>query len=173
MKTWQVIAYAIAFTLIAMYQARAEPSHDPTPVTQCDKLPYSATFKYFSISDTQTVCREMAKVLEGFTIGDLIDFQTSAYVFVHDGCSRDYESAAAEMVNIIRLRGLYNKRDRWQPTVDIAYRACYASHGLVTARDIAHELRDAGPELAKGLDDENFKTLLAMVVVERREGNTD
>ena len=61
----------IAIVLLAMMTTMAQTSvqertSDPTPVTQCNKLPLSAsTAVFFSISDTAAVCREMLKVLEG------------------------------------------------------------------------------------------------------------
>ena len=160
----------IVLIVLATVSARSEQAPDLTPVTQCNKLPYSASF-VFTISDTALVCREVLKVLEGVTVADLILFQKAAHALVvYYGYERDYGSVTAELVEIIRLRGLYNKRDRWEATVDIAVKAWGGTNGLVTPRDIARELRDAG-QWAKIWSDETVIDMIALLAVRRKEGN--
>jgi hypothetical protein len=127
-----------------------------TPITQCENLPPSTSIEVFSNLTTIAVCREVLGILEGVTIENLRDFEKAAVVFSAKGYRPgEYKRIAAELVDIIRLRGLYNKRDRWGSTIDIVWKAFAAFNGVVTPYDIDEILRASGP-MAKTLSDDGL-----------------
>jgi hypothetical protein len=149
---------------------------DATPVTQCEGLPPSVSIILMSWSDTEKVCREMIPVLEGVRRKDITNFEKAIAMlnghrqrladnFEYGGYEGDDAQVARELVEIIRLRGLYDKPDRWDATNDLILRSWAAFNGVVGPRDVIAFLRGAGPDAAKHLSDEG---LLAMIVVMKR-----
>jgi hypothetical protein len=53
-----------------------------------------------------------------------------------------------------RLRGLYDKPDRWDATIDIPWRAWEAFYGIITPADIVKILRASGSTMAHGMSDD-------------------
>jgi hypothetical protein len=84
---------------------------DLTEVGQCDALPPKASIMVFSWRDTTVVCREMIRVLEGVTISDVRSFEKAAAVLHFKGYEKEKLQIVKELVDIVRLRGFFNKRD--------------------------------------------------------------
>ena len=110
-------------------------------------------------------------MLEGVTVDDLRTFEKAAYLFSRYGYEAgDYAKITAELVDIIRLRGLYNQQSRWRPTIDVALKAYQAFSGIVTPRDIISLLRSSGP-MAKTLSDDGLTTTIIVLKRQRQQGN--
>jgi hypothetical protein len=162
----KMIVLVIAACLLSM-PVRAQP------VTQCDKLPPSASIQEFSSADTVPLCREVLRVLQGVTIEDLLSFEVFAVVFSHEGYKEGkFAQIVAELVDIIRLRGLYNQRTRWKPTGEIAWKAYQATNRLITPHDIVVLLKESG-SMAKTLSDNGLITLILLLDSGRRQGDYD
>jgi hypothetical protein len=152
-------------------QSNAQAVPDQTPITQCEELPSSASIEVFSRSETTAICREVLRILEGVTVDDLRSFEKAAYVLSAKGYEeRNYKQITAELVDIIRLRGLYDKRARWQPTIDLVFKSFVAFNGVVTPRDIEQFLGSAGP-MAKTLSDDGLLNMIILMKRERQQGN--
>ena len=152
-------ALILAGLLIATPVAAAENTLD------CDQLPQAALIEVMTRSDATPICREVMKVLDGPTIEDIRSFETAAYVFSRKGYEPDrYSNITAELVEIIRLRGYYREQDRarWHPTIDIVFKAYTTLHGAVSPKDIVNMLRAAGPEVSKGLTDDELINLIVV-----------
>src|SRR5215469_3252959 len=114
------------------------------PLARCDGIPQTALITVFGGKDATAVCNEMLKVLDQPTTDDLIYFEKVAYLFNQQGYSKDYATITAELVDVIRLRGLYDKQPRWKETVDLLYRTYVAFHGAVTPEVAVDFLEGAG-----------------------------
>jgi hypothetical protein len=57
-----------------MPAAGSPTDEDTTPVTQCDNLPVTASIEVFSNAQTDAVCKEMLRILEGVTVTDIRTF---------------------------------------------------------------------------------------------------
>jgi len=162
---------AFLLTVMPFAGCAAEAAPDKTPVTQCDSLPPSAAIEVFSRSDAIALCRQVLRVLEGVSVDDVRTFEKAAYLFSRYGYeSGDYSKIAAELVDIIRLRGLYDQQPRWRPTIDIALKVYEAFHGIVTPRDIISLLRSSGP-MAKTLSDDGLTAMIILLKERRQQGN--
>jgi hypothetical protein len=62
----------------------------------------------------------------------------------------------------VRLRGLYDKPERWYATLDLVLKTYQAFNGVVAPTDIIDFLRSSGP-MAKTLSDEGFTNMLAVL----------
>jgi hypothetical protein len=165
------VSTALLLLTIPFTANAAETTPDKTPVTQCDSLPPSAAIEVFSRSDAIPLCRQVLRVLEGTTIDDLRTFETAAYLFSAKGYeSGQYAQIAAELVDIIRLRGLYDQEPRWRPTIDLAWKSYQAFNGIITPRDIVSFLRSSGP-MAKTLSDDGLTTMIIVMKRQRQQGN--
>ena len=164
---------ATAFLLAAAPFAAhaAETAPDKTPVTQCDSLPPSAAIEVFSRSDAIPLCRQVLRVLEGVTVDDLRTFEKAAYLFSRYGYEAgDYARITGELVEIIRLRGLYDQQPRWLPTIELALKSYQAFNGIVTPRDIVLLLKSSGP-MAKTLSDDGLTTMIIVMKRQRQQGD--
>jgi hypothetical protein len=162
-----------AFLLAAIPFAAhaAETAPDKTPVTQCDTLPPSAAIEVFSRSDAIPLCRQVLRVLEGVTVDDLRTFEKAAYLFSAKGYeSGNYTQITAELVDIIRLRGLYDQEPRWKPTIELAWKSYQAFNGIITPRDIVSLLRSSGA-MAKTLSDDGLTMMIIVMKRQRQHGN--
>jgi hypothetical protein len=86
-----------------------------------------------------------------------------------EGYEGSYKQIAAELVEIVRLRGLYNKPDRWETTIETVWKAFKGLNGAVTPHSIIQFLTEAG-DAAREWDDEGFTEMLAMLAVWHKEG---
>jgi hypothetical protein len=74
-------------------------------------------------------------------------------------------------VEIIRLRGLYNKPDRWYDTNDLIVRSWVAFNGAVGPRQVISFLRAAGPDAAKGLSDDGPTNMIVLMKRQYQRGD--
>lgn len=123
-----------------------------------------------SWSETTKICREMARVLEGVRRKDITNFEKAIYVLQHQGYEADNSRVAKELVEIIRLRGLYDKPDRWYDTNDLIVRSWNAFKGAIGPRQVISFLRDAGPDAAKGLSDDGLSTMIVLMKIQHQRG---
>jgi hypothetical protein len=174
-------AIALTFTIISSASwADDEADRDATPVTKCESLPPSVSVVVMSWSDNAKICREMMRVLVGIRHKDITHFEKAVYVLHHQtsppisgitgGYQGSYEQITAELVEIIRLRGLYDQPDRWHSTNDLSIRAWNAFNGIIGPRDIVTFLRDAGPDAAKGLSDDGLTSMIALMKIRKQRG---
>jgi hypothetical protein len=145
--------------------ADTDADQDTTPVPQCEGLPPSVSITVMSWSETTKICREMARVLEGVRRKDITGFEKAVYVLQRQGYEVENTQIAKELVEIIRLRGLYDKPDRWYGTNDLIVRSWTAFNGAVRPPQVISFLRAAGPDAAKSLSDDG---LLKMIVAMKR-----
>jgi hypothetical protein len=164
-RKWILIGFALALSNVVAQAADADRDRDTTPVTKCEELPPSVSIEVMSPSDTTKICREMARVLEGIRHKDITSFEKAIYLLHRYDYEGDYPQITKELVEIIRLRGLYNKPDRWYDTNDLILRSWQAFNGVVGPRQVISFLRDAGP-MAKTLSDDG---LLKMIIFMKRQ----
>ena len=162
----------VGLLTISALQAEAQnSSEDMSSVSSCDSLPQSASIEVFGPSDTKLVCREMLRILEGVKINDLQSFEKAAYVLSVDGYEqKQYSQIVKELVDIVRLRGLYNKQARWFPTIDLVVRSYEAFNGVVTPKDVQDFLHSAGP-IAKTLSDDGLLKMIILIKYQRQHGD--
>jgi hypothetical protein len=151
---------------------RADPTadNDTTPVHMCGSTPAAAVLDNLSASDTKSICRAMG-LLDGVRVGDIRAFSKAFVVLSHEGCEGSAADITKQLVAIVRLRGFYDKPDRWYSTLDIVVRTYQAFNGVVSPSDVIALLAAAGAA-AKGLSDEGFKNML-IVLKERKQQGAD
>jgi hypothetical protein len=111
--------------------------------------------------------------LEGVTIEDLLYFEKLAFVFSHEGYKKDkFAQIVAELVDIIRLRGLYNQQTRWEPTIELVWKSYQASNRLTTPHDVIVLLKESG-QMAKTLSDDGLLMVIITWELGRRQGDYD
>jgi hypothetical protein len=161
---WKKIVFVVAaLALVSPAYAADDPADsDTTPVSACESLPHSVQLVVMSRSDTQKVCNVMLRVLEGVRNKDITQFSKYAYILQAKGYEKDRTQIVAELVEIIRLRGLYDKPDRWEKTNEISWRSFAAFHGVVTPADTIALLNGAGP-MAKTLSDDGLRDMLIVM----------
>jgi hypothetical protein len=158
-----LISIALLLTVAPASADTTDPTDsDMTVVKECEALPRSVTIVVMSSSDTLKVCREMLRVLEGVRNKDITMFEKFAAVLQNKGYDKGYVQIVSEQVEIIRLRGLYDKPDRWQSTMDISWRSWVAFHGAVAPTDTIDFLRGLG-EMASTLDDDGLTKMLIVI----------
>jgi hypothetical protein len=162
----------IAATAASAVMAAGNPDEDRTPIARCDSLPASASIEVFTAAQTRTVCAEMLRTLEEATIADLRSFSKTAVMLSANGYeSEQYAEITRELVEIIRLRGLYNKEPRWEPTLEIVWKWWIAENGLISPRTIREFLASAEPQAAKSLSDDDLSTMIATMAVMHKRGD--
>jgi hypothetical protein len=167
-----IAALALLMTGGAAFGETSDADRDTTPVTRCEGLPPSVSVEVFSWSDTANVCREMMRVFEGIRRKDITHFEKAVAVlhFGHPSYGEDDTQILKELIEIIRLRGLYDKPDRWYDTNDLIVRSWNAFHGAIGPRQIISFLRDAGPEAAKGLSDDGLGNMIILMKHQYQKG---
>ncbi len=148
MRRAKLLHLILGVVFLSAQIARAEtPSdNDPTVVTDCDKLPPSASIEVFSWRQTAAVCQQMTKILQGVRIKDIRTFEKGGFLLRAQNCGPDTEeNGVRDLVEIVRRRGLFDKPDRWHGTVDLVWRVCEAFRGLVTSKDVIEFLKNSGP----------------------------
>jgi hypothetical protein len=163
------VGLALALTP-AQARADTEVDKDTTPVTQCEGLPPSVSIAVMSWSETTKICQQMVRVLEGVRRKDITNFEKAVYVLRHQGYEADNSGVATELVEIIRLRGLFDKPDRWFDTNDLIVRSWNAFNGAVGPRQVISLLRAAGPDAAKGLSDDGLTTMIILMKQQHQRG---
>ncbi|MGY3584435.1 hypothetical protein ACVIGB_006507 [Bradyrhizobium sp. USDA 4341] len=143
---------------------------DVTPVRGCDALPPSVSFPAMNWSETAAQCREMSRVLEGIRNKDITMFEKAAYVLRKAGYEGDYPRITTELVEIVRLRGLYDKPDRWFDTNEIVVKSWNAFNGAVGPRQIIAFLRSAGPQVAHSLSDDGLMHMIILMKMQYQRG---
>jgi hypothetical protein len=161
------ILMALSVALLASSPARAavadDADNDTTPVAQCEELPHSVSVREMAWSDTTAVCREMMRVMDGVRHKDITQLEKLVSMLQRQGYKKENIQVAKEMVEIIRLRGLYDKPDRWLGTYNVIYKSWTAFHGVVGPGQVVSFLRAAGPDAAKGLSDDGLTTMIILM----------
>jgi hypothetical protein len=172
-----LLIYAGAL-LISVGAAVADPNseefgdNDLTPIETCENLPKTASIEVFTPRETAATCKEMLRIMEGITIADIRSFSKAAYVLSRSGYQEgNYSQIVRELVDIIRLRGLFNSRPRWYKTNDFVVRCWTAFHGIVSPKDIQAFLISAGPDAAKSLSDDGFQNMVFVLKELRQRGD--
>jgi hypothetical protein len=150
-----ILVSAIILSVVGCPPALAiDADSDTTPVLIYNRLPDTAGIEVLSKSDALSICRAMG-LLDGVRVEDIRAFSKCAAVLSHEGYEGSNSDIAKQLVQVVRLRGLYAQPDRWLPTLDIVARAYQAFNSVVAPSDIiASFLRDAGPDASKALSDE-------------------
>ncbi|HEY5205002.1 MAG TPA: hypothetical protein VIJ63_10425 [Roseiarcus sp.] len=134
---------------------------DSTPVPMCDQMSGSAVFEGISADDAKAVCRAMG-LLDGVRVEDIRTFSKAAFVLAREGYVGNDGAIAKQLVQIVRLRGLYDKPERWYATVDIVVRTYQAFNGVVTPIDVIDFLGSSGT-MRKTLSDDGFRNMLIVL----------
>ena len=74
-------------------------------------------------------------------------------------------------MEIIRLRGLYDKPDRWYDTNNLVVKSWSAFNGVIGPRQIIAFLRAAGPGAAKGLSDDGLMHMIVLMKIQHQWGD--
>jgi rRNA-processing protein FCF1 len=109
--------------------------------------------------------------LDGFRVKDIRTFSKAVVVLSHEGYKETNSEIAKQLVEIVRLRGQYDKLDQWYPTLDTVVRTYQAFNGVVTPTDVIAFLRSAGPKAAKSLSNEGFKMMLIAIKEKKQQGD--
>lgn len=144
-------------------QASDDPADkDPTPIENCANLPPSASIDVFSWRETEVVCKRILRVVDGLRISDIRYFEKGAWVLAHNDCGPSSKmDAIDDIVEVIRLRGLFDKSDRWHDTIDVIWKSCIGLNGAVSTSDIIAFLAASG-KMSKTLSDDG---LISMIVI--------
>jgi hypothetical protein len=169
MMTAPTISFAFVFTLTSPALSGVPADSDSTRVTMCSQMQAAAVIDAMSEGDAKTICRGMG-LLDGVRVQDIRTFSKAALVLAHEGYSDDNATMAKQLVEIVRLRGLYDKPDRWYSTLDIIVRMYQASNGVVAPIDAIGFLRGAG-KAGKALSDDGFKNMLILVWERKQHGD--
>ena len=168
MKTLILVA---TITLAALLvPAMADDNH--TPVSQCDHLPADAQISVLSTTATRGVCEAMLRILDGVTIADVRYFSEAAALlsFKSAGSLGEPADVAAQLVEIIRLRGLARNEPQWEPTVELVWKLWNGEHGLVTPHTIIETSTSAGPKAAAALSDDGLIGIMVAAAVLHKRG---
>jgi hypothetical protein len=161
------ILMALSVALLASSPAGAavadDADNDTTSVAQCEELPHSVSVREMAWSDTTAICREMMRVMDGVRHKDITQLEKLVSMLQRQGYKKENIQVAKEMVEIIRLRGLYDKPDRWLGTYNVIYKSWAAFHGVVGPGQVVSFLRAAGPDAAKGLSDDGLTTMIILM----------
>jgi hypothetical protein len=161
----------MAVFVAASFPALADdPDSDTTPVPMCADTPVSAVIEAMSKSDALTICHAMG-LLDGFRVKDIRTFSKAVVVLSHEGYERTNSEIAKQLVEVVRLRGQYDKPGQWYSTLDTVVRTYQAFNGVVTPTDIIAFLRSAGPKAAKSLSNEGFKMMLIVIKEKKQQGD--
>lgn len=172
-KLLHLILGAVIFLSTQIAWAETSSDNDTTVVTDCDKLPPSASIEAFSWRETATVCQQMTKILQGVRIKDVRTFEKAGSLLHAQNCGPDTkENGVRDLVEIVRRRGLFDKSDRWYGTADLVWRVCEAFKGLVTSKDVIEFLKESGP-MSKTLSDDGLLKMLIVVKQMRQRGDSD
>jgi hypothetical protein len=158
---------------IALYctPSRADDAEDFTPVAKCEDISFSASISVFSKADAVGHCRSMEKVLEGVRVQDIRTFETVAYVLSRNGYhDAQYDQIVKELVEIVRLRGQYDKPDKWESTINVVWKGFEGTNHDVTPYTVRTFLKGAGP-IAKTLSDEGLIHMIAYMHVAHQQGD--
>ena len=164
-----LVATALGWT--GARAAGQDPDQDTTLVARCDGLPPSVSIPVMSWSETTNVCREMLRVLEGVRRQDVTNFEKAIYVLHAKGYEGDYTQIAEDLIEVIRLRGLYDKPDRWYETNNLIVKSWNAFHGIVGPRQIIAFLRAAGPKAARSLSDDGLVHMIVLMKLQYQQGD--
>ena len=162
------VSLTVAWT--AWVRAEDQADSDATPVQICDNMPAAATIEVMSQSEAEGLCRAMG-LLEGVRVKDIRAFSKASALLSRKGYEGTTSEIAKQLVEIVRLRGMYDKPDRWFPTLDIVFRTYVAFNGVVAPSDVIAFLRSAGPKASKGLSDDGFKMMLIVMKEQKQQGN--
>jgi hypothetical protein len=149
--------------------AETDADQDTTLVTRCESLRPTVSVAVMSRSDTTSICREMARVLEGIRRKDITNFEKAVYLLQSQGYEEDDAQIAKELVEIIRLRGLYDKPDRWYATNDVIVRSWTAFREAVGPRQVISFLQAEGPA-AKRLSDDGLGSMIVLMKEQYQRG---
>lgn len=162
----------IVLALAAFAPIRAvadEGDNDLTPVPMCDAMPASAVISALPSADALRICRAMG-LLDGVRVKDIRAFSKAAVVLSHEGYEASLVEITKQLVEIVRLRGLYDKPDRWYPNIDLIVRSYQAFNGVVTPLDADAFLAAAG-DAAKTLSDKGFGMMLIYIKERKQQGD--
>ncbi len=133
MKRFLIYAGALLIYVgaaVAGQKSEESADDDLTPVETCGNLPRTASIEVFTSGESAATCKEMLRILKGVRIAAVRSFSKAAYVLSRSGYQEgDYSQTVRELVDIIRLRGLFNNRPRWYQTNDFIVRCWTAFHG--------------------------------------------
>jgi len=170
MNLFRLLAFALTLIFLTSSSAFAikvskEAENDATPIAGCNKLPSSATIETMTVHDTANICHEMARVFEGIRNMDVTLFEETIFLLVVNKYDDDITQIAKELVEIIRLRGQFDKPDSWENTLNLVYRS-WGDGGLIGPRQIIALLNAAGPKRAKSISDDALT--LATIIAKRQ-----
>jgi hypothetical protein len=165
-----IIAVAIALTSVVPARAAnadVPADHDATPVPFCNQMPASAVIEVFSKTEAEGICHAMG-LLDGVRVEDIREFSKASYVLSRWGYDGTRADITRQLVEIMRLRGLYNKPERWHPNLDIITGMYSAFNGVISPLDAIASLRGSG-ESTKSLDGVGFGMTLIALLEQKRQ----
>lgn len=144
---------------------------DPTVIQNCDQLTFDMSIPVFSRTEGTEICQQARRVLEGVRIKDLRSIEKGVYLLSSKGYRKgQYNQIAGELVEIIRLRGLYNKPDKWHQTIDLVWRVWTGWNGIIGPDTIIAFLKSSG-KAAKTLSDDGLVAMLSLLKQQYQQGN--
>lgn len=109
-------------------------------------------------------------MLDGVRVKDIRNFSEAALVLNREGYKGSFDEITEQLVEIVRLRGLYDKPDRWYANLDIIVRMYESFNEVVTPIDAIEFLRAAG-KAGKTMSDDGFKTMLIVLMEQKRQSD--
>ncbi len=163
-------AFIFGFLQANVVPAIAEDANNDRPIVSCDDLTITDIIKQLSRSDTVKICREMLKVLEGVKVSDVREFSTVVLLFALKGYEEGaYAQIASELVDIIRLRGLFDKPTRWEANNNLVWQGWQVTNNLIGPSDVQAFLRGSGPT-AKTLTDDGLEKMIILMKIMHQKG---
>ena len=178
MKTKLIVAAMALLMMTSATYADTDADQDTTPVAKCEGLPPSVSIQVFSWKETTKVCQEMIQVLEGIRHKDITNFEKAVMVLHFSSpeltgapsYGTDNMKILKELIEIIRLRGLYDKPDRWFDTNELIVKSWNGFSGAVSPHDVIDFLRSSGP-VAKTLSDDGLVNMIILIKRQHQSGN--
>jgi hypothetical protein len=94
----------------------------------------------------------------------------AAWVFSASGYEENrYSQIASELVDIIRLRGLFDKPIRWKETNELVWRGWQVTNNLIGPSEVDAFLRGSGP-MAKTLSDDGLEKMIILMQIMHQKG---
>jgi hypothetical protein len=163
-------AFMFAVLQANVVPAIAEDANNDRPIVSCDDPTIADTIKQLSRSDTMKICHEMLKVLEGVKVSNVREFSTVVFLFSLKGYEEGrYAQIASELVDIIRLRGLFDKPTRWEENNNLVWQGWQVTDNLIGPSEVQAFLRGSGP-MAKTLTDDGLEKMIILMKIMHQKG---
>jgi hypothetical protein len=123
-------------------------------------------------NEFRRLCEKMSQTLSGVTADDVRDLGVAVAVFRHKGYKNgQQDEIAADLIDILRLRGLAHHHERWHDTSDLVWKIYSVEGDFVSPETVREFLKTIGLQQAKNITDDQMLTMLAALAVRYKNGD--